>query len=71
MHRIFLSQLPEDVRVQVTALDADTLPAVAWPQNGDRHQSMRPPDPWGRNHHHTTLRKPTFAGIMPVWPQGS
>ena len=25
---------------------------------------MRPPDPWGRNRHHTTLRKPTFAGIM-------
>jgi len=29
MRRIFLRQLPEDVRVQVTALDADTLPALA------------------------------------------
>ena len=71
MRRIFLRQLPEDVRVQVTALDADTLPALARkltslrPQSGDRHRSMRPPDPWGRNCCHTTLRKPTFAGIMP------
>ena len=29
MRQIFLRQLPEDVRVQVTALDADTLPALA------------------------------------------
>ena len=29
MRWIFLRQLPEDVRVQVTALDTDTLPALA------------------------------------------
>ena len=29
MRRIFLRQLPEDVHVQVTALDAGTLPALA------------------------------------------
>ena len=29
MRRIFLRQLPEDVRVQVAALDADTLLALA------------------------------------------
>ena len=29
MQRIFLCQLPEDVCVQVTALDADTLQALA------------------------------------------
>ena len=28
MRRIFLRQLPEDVRVQVTALDGDTLPTL-------------------------------------------
>ena len=47
----FLRQLPEDVRVQVTALDADTLPALA--RKADvimaakqaRHRSMRPPEP--------------------------
>ena len=51
MRRIFLRQLPEDVRVQVTALDADTLPALA--RKADvimaakqaRHRSMRPPEP--------------------------
>ena len=51
MRRIFLRQLPEDVRVQVTALDADTLPAFA--RKADvimaakqaRHRSMRPPEP--------------------------